>query len=815
MSRYFLTQYTFLIVLCLSFNTISAEENPAPADIYISTKGADTNPGSREKPFATIERAQKAVRELVAAGLKKDIRVELCNGIFFFDKTLTMDAADSGTDTYSITWSGAGDKATRISGGRRITGWKKKDKNVWETTIPEVKSGQWIFEELFVNGRRATMARDPNTGYFRVVRPGKDNHTSFYYRGNDIRPYKKFEQAAVILLSEWNTSRIRIAGVNPEKKMVRFKYRKHNHPRDKYRITGFEPHPPYFVENAIELLDHPGEWYLDRDTGVLSCIPLEGDNLTEAEVIASRIDPLIQIAGNGEKGAFVKNIHFENISFEHSATLYDLACYAGSQAGNHKSEHGRGIMLAAVRVNGARKCSFRKCCFQHVGGSGLSIGRWCADNLISCCEITDCGGSAVKIGVCREKNKKAAARNTIVENCRIHDCGKRFYGCIGVWAGITDQTVIRNNHIYNMPYTAISVGWRWDPKPTPCSNNIIENNHIHHVMQKLSDGGGIYTLGAQPGTVIRENYIHDVISRHCRKHGQGIYNDMGSTGITVEGNLVRAVSCSCYQMHKAVNLVVNDNIFYGNGKKETVRFAKTKKKTVKMSGNKIIDSKRGARRYTAEGRVGTALLCDATGSFVCEPHQRTLDPKTLTLEAWVSIAQYPVGKDTRRWIAGKNAHEWTQAHFSILLSRKRPAALMNIGGGKQNQIGVSSAKHTLDLNTWHHLAMTYDGKKLVLFVDGKVAKTRDINKPRTSGKGNFCIGRRPDGMAKFDLNARIDEVVLYSRALTDEEIANRYSHPENKIPKGLVRHWSFIPKGNQAEVEKKIIEKAGVRPCDN
>ena len=144
-------------------------------------------------------------------------------------------------------------------------------------------------------------------------------------------------------------------------------------------------------------------------------------------------------------------------------------------------------------------------------------------------------------------------RNNTICNCLIHDVCREYEGGVGVFAGYTEGTAIVHNEICRLPYSGVSVGWGWGEEdagggsphyvqpfkydtPTPAGKNRIQENHIHHVMLRLSDGGGIYTLGNQPGTVIRGNHIHD----NPNAPG-GIYLDEGSGFIEVTGNVAYGV----------------------------------------------------------------------------------------------------------------------------------------------------------------------------------------------------------------------------------------------------------------------------------
>jgi hypothetical protein len=123
----------------------------------------------------------------------------------------------------------------------------------------------------------------------------------------------------------------------------------------------------------------------------------------------------------------------------------------------------------------------------------------------------------------------------------IHNSASDYPGCVGIWAAYTDGTVISSNLIHDMPYTGISLGFFWGTTPTVCRSNVVEFNHVYDVMKIAADGGAIYTLGVQPGTVLRGNHLHDV-HRSSVAHGgapnNGIFFDEGSSEFLIEGNTI-------------------------------------------------------------------------------------------------------------------------------------------------------------------------------------------------------------------------------------------------------------------------------------
>ena len=228
------------------------------ADFYVAPSGRDGNPGTKARPFATLGRARDALRQRIKAGLTKSVVVEIAAGRYELTAPVVFSPEDSATKQHSITYRAADGAEVVFSGGRRIGGWRKGAGGVWVADVPAAKAGKWRFNELFVNGRRALRARGPNKGYCRVAQAGADQRTSFSFREGDVRAFKNLRDVEVAFLHDWSMSRVRIGSVDQTARVVKF-----DDPIGSaaahYRMTHFEPHPRYFVENARELLDSPGE----------------------------------------------------------------------------------------------------------------------------------------------------------------------------------------------------------------------------------------------------------------------------------------------------------------------------------------------------------------------------------------------------------------------------------------------------------------------------------------------------------------------------------------------------------------------------
>ncbi len=207
----------------------------------------------------------------------------------------------------------------------------------------------------------------------------------------------------------------------------------------------------------------------------------------------------------------------------------------------------------------------------------------------------------------------------------------------------------------------------------------------------------------------------------------------------------------------------------------------------------------------APGRVGAAF--DATGANHLElPHSPALDPPQLTVETWVRATSFPKDGDPRRWLVNKNANEWVEGHYAILLSADRAGAYLNIGGGKENVFSVWTPGPVLKAGQWHHLAFTYDGASLRLFVDGQPAGETAINRPRVPGQTPLALGVRQDGYLHFQ--GRLDEARVFDHALTAEQIRLHFSDPSRPPDPGAVARWEF---NDLSAADREMLAGAEVR----
>jgi hypothetical protein len=521
----------------------------------VAPQGSDDHPGTKQRPFASLTRARDAVRQKHARSLDRDVRVLLRGGDYWLASPVEFRPVDGGNDQHSVTYAAFPGERPRISGGRRIAGWRPAHDGTWRARLPEVTAGPWSFRELFVNGRRRPRARHPNAGYLRVERAGADRRTRFTFRPGDLAPFTGIERTELVFLHDWSVSRVPLQAVDHERHELSTAFEigcRAPH----YTIDHFEPHPRYFLENNPAFLDAPGEWFLDAESSQLAYRPLPGESVETAEIIAPVATRLIDVRGDAATGRPVSNLHFRGIDFEHCAWHPPRRGYAEGQAGFYEARDDRPdhplreILAAAIVFERAEGCSVTDSRLAHFGGSGIHFGRACRRNTLAASVVRDVAGNGVMIGETAQLADQVAAANA-AENCLVEQSGELYYGCVGIWVGMARDSRIFHNEIRDLPYTGISIGWQWNPKPTPCQGHVVDFNHIHHVMQVLSDGGGIYTLGRQPGTVLRSNHIHDVATNAGRAESNGMFLDEGTSEIVIEHNVIHSIGRSPLRFHRA------------------------------------------------------------------------------------------------------------------------------------------------------------------------------------------------------------------------------------------------------------------------
>ena len=578
-----------VILFSAAFGLAGAKE------IYVSPNGNDANNGSRKQPLQTLEK----VLSIISQSEENEITVWLGGGVYAIEKPLVFMNAGN-RKLPAVTFKPVDSKKPVISGGVQLKNWTKNENGQWECRLPEKLFNIKNARELFIDGKRATRARFPDENYLRIKKAGTDKRTFFWFEKGDFPVPAKTGNVELVFLHDWSITRIGVREINTLENTLTTVDTIGTTSLDFFRMDGWEPNPRYFLENATEFLNDPYEWVFDKQERKFILLLPENDAPGEHEIIIPVAEELMVIQGN--ESLSVSNIHFEGIDFRYCRWEIPEQGYCGIQACHFDARPDRKgwkVVPAAIKAEFAENIKFTNCSFQNLGGTGLLLGTACKNCVVENTVFEDISGNGIMIGEGQDRlvngqpwwksTPDQVAKGNTIQNCTVTECGSQFYGAVGIWCGLTAETKIRNNKVFNLPYSGISVGWMWSPEPTPCRANTIEGNHIHHIMNILSDGGGIYMLGLQPGSRISNNHIHDVQINAGRAESNGMFLDEGITDVVVENNLVYNIAKSPLRFHKATKNLVKNNLFFCIDNNPPIRYNSTKEDDIQKVDNKIFN----------------------------------------------------------------------------------------------------------------------------------------------------------------------------------------------------------------------------------
>jgi len=510
-------------------------------ELFVSPQGSDAGDGSQAAPFATIVRAQQEARTL-NGDMTGDIVVNLGAGTYMLDETLNFSPEDSGTNGHFVIYRGAGGEETVVSGGSVVEG------------LTETQPGSGLYaasvdpaletRQLFVDGIRAVRARSESG----LDRPNKTD-TGYTSRDTQIASWSAPEELELVFEDVWTNARVRVQSVTEANGLAQFALREPGWSNVKDRGQTSATIPVYY-ENALELLDEPGEWYLDQDADVLYYMPRTWENMDTAEVIAPRLEKLVAVTGESAD-APVRNLNFENLAFMYSTWMHPSTDAGHSDAqNNHLRYKGTPDELApaAVEVELANTVNFTGTTFAKLGITGLRLQNGAQNSLIEGNRFYDISGGAVNVGqpnssdrnVFNPDDHRLSMKNNDIRNNVIHDIGVDYKSAAAVSAGYPLDMEISHNEMYNLPYSGVHMGYGWAKDFDPVTKNVkIEDNLIYDLMgMGLRDGGAIYTLGTTGGTAESKNLVRGNYVRNQLEANAALYTDEGSAYWKFESNVI-------------------------------------------------------------------------------------------------------------------------------------------------------------------------------------------------------------------------------------------------------------------------------------
>lgn len=521
------------------------------------------------KPGAyTIEKALQEAREARRLNAAEQVCIHLSEGTYRLNQPIIIRPEDNGTRIVA-------DGKVTVSGGVRLTGWKKEGK-YYVAQVPDFNGRPLEFRQLWVNGRKAVRARDVadfnNMYRIRAIDKAKE---ILYVPAAAVKKIVNARYAEMVIHEMWCVANLRIKNIKIQGDSAAVTFHQPEshvhfmHPWPSPMITTNGHNSAFYLTNAKELLDTEGEWYLDARASKVYYLPRKGENMATAEVEVPALETLLKVEGTPDNP--VTNVSINGVTFSHATWMRpSISGHAPLQAGmymieayklrpkkirpngDHKLDNQGwvGRPAAAVTVDCADGVDFIACRFEHLASSGLDYHTYIKSGNVQGCTFSDIGGNGIVAGSFGPEaheahlpydpsDKRIICTGLNISDNLITDVTNEDWGCVGIAAGFVKDIKICHNEISEVSYTGISMGWGWNQQVCSMSNNLVEGNLIHHYAKHMYDTAGIYTLGSQPHSFVQENVVSDIYSpsyAHDPNHWFYLYTDEGSSCITVRNN---------------------------------------------------------------------------------------------------------------------------------------------------------------------------------------------------------------------------------------------------------------------------------------
>ena len=586
------------------------------SSIYVCANSRASREFAGAPVFSSIADALECVADMRKTGALQPVSIRLTDAEYDFPAPVTVDET---MDDVTIEPDGG---PVLISGGRRIRGFAADSFNgkpCFSAFVPEVKSGEWRFTDLYVDGLRAKSTRYPSEGFLHAVdvenRGGGlfDSSKWFVADKNDLKDITDIDDCTVSFCHYWIDEHTPVESYDRESGKLIFKY------ASRFAITrefsgdgAFE----YYIENTKVTFGNANEWYVDYAEGKLYYVPRSADMTAESIVVYAPVaSQLFTVAGTADKKA--SGVRLRNLDLAYTRGEY------ASVLGTHGAAQNDGFASDSQAVSNAHgtitfenahSCSVENCTIKNFGVHAVNIKEGCDRVFVVGNEIFDGGAGGVRIcGAPFGKDERLYTKNNVISNNTIKQCGRRYMAACGVLMMHSFGNTVSHNEICELYYTGVSCGWVWGYADSVSRDNVITKNHIHHLGQGLlSDMGGVYLLGRQPGTVVSNNLIHDVTSNTYG--GWALYTDEGSSYMTLENNICYNLSNNGYHQHYGSLNTVRNNIF-AFAKDEMIKVSRYEEHLSILFERNIIYSD-GSKIYGTDERHITEGSIGAFGNIV-------------------------------------------------------------------------------------------------------------------------------------------------------------------------------------------------------
>lgn len=548
----------FLLLLIFSQTNFSAEITISP-----ETK--------------SLHEALREARELRRLGKIADnepVRILMQGGTYNLYEPVFIRPEDSGTEASPTIIEAVSGEYPVLSGGMKITGWKKEGK-YWTAAVPAFNGNRIQFRQLWINGKKAVRAKSVSDfeQMNRIISNDKKNEI-LWIPASAVNGLEKTESLELVIHQMWAIANLRVKSITIQGDSAGIKF--HN-PEARIQFEHPWPQPmikegfnsAFYFTNALELLDEPGEWYLDTQINKIYYMPRPGENMQTAEAIVPALETLIEITGTLDRP--VKHIQFKGIGFNHTtwtrpsekghvplqAGMYLLDGYKlrppgvpGNFNKGIENQAWIGRPPAAVMVQMAQFTQFEHCRFEHLGSCGIDFLFGTQYDTVKGCLFRDIAGNGMQIGKFSDVglethlpydpvDRREMCTHQTISNNYITDVTNEDWGCVAICAGFVQDINIEHNEISEISYSGISLGWGWTKTVNCMKNNRVHANYIHHYAKHMYDVAGVYTLSVQSKSFITENRIEHIYSPsyvHDPHHWFYLYTDEGSSFIEVKDN---------------------------------------------------------------------------------------------------------------------------------------------------------------------------------------------------------------------------------------------------------------------------------------